>query len=110
MKDELKVLFKTIKKDIIDGIKNIKWFKQLQLFLIFMFTFLGTLYIFEHKSEFLDLTFKQSTMLIIEFVLAYMLLYIMIKTIGLIFGFVTDGLTELYDEYKENKKEDKHLK
>ena len=109
MKDELKVLFKTVKKDTINGIKKINWFKQLQLFLIFTFTFLGTLFIFEHKSEFIELTFMQSTMLIINFILAYILLYIIIKTISLIFEFVVDGLTELYDEYKENKKEDKHL-
>ena len=104
MKDELKVLFKTVKKDTIDCIKKINWFKQLQLFLIFMFTFLGTLYIFEHKSEFLELTFNQSTLLLIEFILTYVLIYIIIKTIGLIFEYVVDGLTELYDEYKENKK------
>lgn len=110
MKDELKVLFKTVKKDMIDGIKKINWFKQLQLFLIFTFTFLGTLFIFEHKSEFLELTYLQSTFLIINFVLSYILIYVIIKTISLIFEFVTDGLIELYDEYKENKKEDKHLK
>lgn len=110
MKDELKVLFKAVKKDTIDGIKKINWFKQLQLFLIFTFTFLGTLFIFEHKSEFLELTYLQSAILLIQYILSYILLYIIIKTIGLIFGFVADGLTELYDEYKENKKEDKHLK
>lgn len=104
MKDELKVLFKTVKKDTIDSIKNIKWFKQLQLFLIFIFTLFGTLYIHEHKSEFLELTFKQSAMLIIQFILLYILIFIIIKTISLIFEFVTDGLIELYDEYKENKK------
>lgn len=106
MKDELKVLFKTVKKDTINGIKKINWFKQLQLFLIFIFTFLGTLFIFEHKSEFLELTYLQSTILIIQFILSYILIYVIIKTIR----FVVDGLTELYDEYKENKKEDKHLK
>lgn len=102
MKDELKVLFKTVKKDTINGIKNIKWFKQLQLFLIFTFTFLGTLFIFEHKSEFLKLTYIQSALLIIQFILSYILIYVIIKTIG----FVVDGLTELYEEYKNNK----HLK
>lgn len=106
MKDELKVLFKTVKKDTINGIKKVNWFKQLQLFLIFIFTFLGTLFIFEHKSEFLELTFIQSAILIRQFILSYILIYVIIKTIG----FVVDGLKELYDEYKENKKEDKHLK
>lgn len=110
MKNELKVLFKTVKKDIIDGIKKIRWFKQLQLFLIFIFTFLGTLFIFEHKSEFLELTYLQSAILIIQFILSYILIYVIIKTLSFIFEYVVDGLTELYDEYKENKKEDKHLK
>ena len=110
MKDELKVLFNMVKKDTINGIKKIKWFKQLQLFLIFTFTFLGTLYIFEHKSEFLELTFIQNAILITQFILSYILIYVIIKTIGLIFGYVVDGLIELYHEYKENKKEDKHLK
>lgn len=100
MKNELKVLFKSVKKDTIDGIKKINWFKQLQLFLIFIFTFLGTLFIFEHKSEFLELTYLQSALLIIQFILSYILIYVIIKTIR----FVVDGLTELYDEYKENKK------
>ena len=100
MKNDLKELFNVVKKDTINGIKKINWFKQLQLFLIFTFTFLGTLFIFEHKSEFIELTFMQSTMLIIDFIL----LYIIIKTLSLIFEFVVDGLTELYNEYKENKK------
>jgi len=100
MKNELKVLFKSVKKDTIDGIKKINWFKQLQLFLIFIFTFLGTLFIFEHKSEFLELTYLQSALLIIQFILSYILIYVIIKTIR----FVVDGLKELYDEYKENKK------
>lgn len=100
MKDELKVLFKSVKKDTIDGIKKINWFKQLQLFLIFIFTFLGTLFIFEHKSEFLELTYLHSALLIIQFILSYILIYVIIKTIR----FVVDGLKELYDEYKENKK------
>ena len=100
MKNELKVLFKSVKKDIIDGIKKINWFKQLQLFLIFMFTFLGTLFIFEHKSEFLELTYLQSALLILQFILSYILIYVIIKTIR----FIVDGLKELYDEYKENKK------
>lgn len=100
MKNDLKELFNEFKKDTIDSIKNINWFKQLQMFLIFIFTFLGTLFIFEHKSEFLELTFIQSAILIIQFILSYILIYVIIKTIR----FVVDGLTELYDEYKENKK------
>ena len=102
MKNDLKELFNEFKKDTIDSIKNINWFKQLQLFLIFIFTFLGTLFIFEHKSEFLELTFIQSAILIIQFILSYILIYVIIKTIR----FVVDGLTELYEEYKNNK----HLK
>ena len=102
MKNDLKELFNIVKKDTIDGIKKVNWFKQLQLFLILIFTFLGTLFIFEHKSEFLELTFMQSTILIIQFILSYILIYVIIKTIG----FVVDGLTELYEEYKNNK----HLK
>lgn len=100
MKNDLKELFNEFKKDTIDSIKNINLFKQIQLFLIFIFTFLGTLFIFEHKSEFLELTYLQSTLLIIQFILSYILIYVIIKTIR----FVVDGLTELYDEYKENKK------
>ena len=102
MKNDLKKLFNVVKKDTINGIKKINWFKQLQLFIIFIFTFLGTLFIFEHKSEFLELTFIQSAILIIQFILSYILIYVIIKTIR----FVVDGLTELYEEYKNNK----HLK
>lgn len=100
MKNDLKELFNMVKKDTINSIRKINWFKQLQLFLIFMFTFLGTLFIFEHKSEFLELTYLQSALLIIQFILSYILIYVIIKTIR----FIVDGLKELYDEYKENKK------
>ena len=104
MKNDLKELLNEFKKDTIDSIKNINWFKQLQLFLIFIFTVFGTFYIMEHKTEFLELTFKQNTMLLIQFILAYMLTYILIKTISFIIEYIVEGLKELYHEYKEHKK------
>ena len=106
MKNDLKELLNEFKKDTITSIKNINWIKQLQMFLIFIFTVFGTFYIMEHKTEFLELTFIQSVKIVILLLLTYLLIYIMIKTISLIFGLVIEGLTELYNEYKNNK----HLK